>query len=177
MPALIGHTKIEPEWPPHSWRLFSALVAAWAEGGRARVTSHASVDRGAARTRGSRGDCTRRSLVQAFVPVNDSAKLPESARAAHFHQRPFLIQFAGALGKSGRGGNSHGCSSGRHRSAAGRCRRSTAASCRSWPAEGPDGTVRTVSAQSEQDSSAFAWRDGPVWRHHGYEAVRGHDYE
>ena len=28
-----GDDKTEPEWPPHPSRLYSALVAAWGEGG------------------------------------------------------------------------------------------------------------------------------------------------
>jgi hypothetical protein len=92
MPALIGHTKIEPDWPPHSWRLFSALVAAWA-GGRGRVTSHASVDRGAARTRGSRGNCTRPDDAgEVRLRVAAPGRLKDlTARYARFQRNPSKI--------------------------------------------------------------------------------------
>ena len=28
-----GYSKVEPEWPPHPSRFFSALVSAWGDGG------------------------------------------------------------------------------------------------------------------------------------------------
>jgi CRISPR-associated protein Csb2 len=73
-----GDDKREPEWPPHPSRLFSALVAAWGDGGgdeelksglewigqQGPPTIYA-------------GDGTPRKLVQSFVPVNDAKTLPE----------------------------------------------------------------------------------------------------
>lgn len=73
-----GDDKREPEWPPHPSRLFSALVAAWGDGGaeenlkpglewleqQGPPTIHCGI-------------CTPRKLVQAFVPVNDAKTLPE----------------------------------------------------------------------------------------------------
>ncbi len=80
-PALIGHTKIEPEWPPHSWRLFSALVAAWAEGAEEELRStlqwieeqrapvvHAAIVRGGAWCRPSCLSTIRRSCRRAREP-------------------------------------------------------------------------------------------------------------
>ena len=73
-----GDNKLEPEWPPHPSRLFSALVAAWGDGGSDEELRPALqwIEEQPAPAIHA-GDCTRRDLVQAFVPVNDSAKLPE----------------------------------------------------------------------------------------------------
>jgi CRISPR-associated protein Csb2 len=73
-----GDTKAEPEWPPHPSRLFSALTAAWGEGGaedRLRGALEWLERQGAPRVLA--GEHTARSLVQAFVPVNDSETLPD----------------------------------------------------------------------------------------------------
>src|SRR5437588_12956028 len=73
-----GDVKAEPEWPPHPSRLFSALVAAWGDGGSEKELQPALEW---LESQGSptiyAPDCTRRKLVQAFVPVNDSVTLPE----------------------------------------------------------------------------------------------------
>ena len=73
-----GDLKGEPEWPPHPSRLFSALTAAWGEGGAEEEL------RGALEwlecqpaPRIFAGGHTVRRLVQAFVPVNDSKTVPE----------------------------------------------------------------------------------------------------
>ena len=73
-----GDTKVEPEWPPHPSRLFSALVSAWGEGG-AEPELRSALEwleiQGAPEVHA--GGAMPRKLVQAFVPVNDSATLPE----------------------------------------------------------------------------------------------------
>ncbi len=73
-----GDAKTEPEWPPHPSRLFSALVAAWGDGGAEKELRPALewLENQGAPTIYA-GDRTVRKQVQAFVPVNDSRTLPE----------------------------------------------------------------------------------------------------
>ena len=73
-----GDLKDEPEWPPHPSRLFSALTAAWGEGGAEEELRGALewLERQPA-PRILAGQHTVRKLVQAFVPVNDSKTVPE----------------------------------------------------------------------------------------------------
>jgi CRISPR-associated protein Csb2 len=73
-----GDEKLEPEWPPHPSRLFSALVAAWGEGGAEEELRPALewLEEQPAPTIYA-GSHSVRKLVQAFVPVNDSKTLPE----------------------------------------------------------------------------------------------------
>lgn len=73
-----GDAKVEPEWPPHPSRLFSAMVSAWGDSGAEEGLRPALqwIEQQDAPEIHA-GDCTNRRLVQAFVPVNDSAKLPE----------------------------------------------------------------------------------------------------
>ena len=67
-----GDEKIEPEWPPHPSRLFSALVAAWGDTGEEQDLKPALewIERQTAPTIYA-GTVTARKLVRAFVPVND----------------------------------------------------------------------------------------------------------
>ncbi|MGA2724212.1 MAG: type I-U CRISPR-associated protein Csb2 [Bryobacteraceae bacterium] len=73
-----GDDKREPEWPPHPSRLFSALVAAWGDGGAEEELRPALkwLEEQAAPAICA-GGATGRKLVQAFVPVNDARTLPE----------------------------------------------------------------------------------------------------
>jgi CRISPR-associated protein Csb2 len=73
-----GDEKLEPEWPPHPSRLFSAVVAAWGEGGGEEELRPALqwLEEQPAPTIYA-GSHSARKLVQAFVPVNDSETLPE----------------------------------------------------------------------------------------------------
>lgn len=73
-----GDDKREPEWPPHPSRLFSALVAAWGDGGAEEDLLPALkwLEEQPAPTIYA-GNCTQRKLVQAFVPVNDDRGLPD----------------------------------------------------------------------------------------------------
>lgn len=67
-----GDDKVEPEWPPHPSRLFSALVAAWGDGGAEQDLRPALLwleNQGAPTIYAS--DCTRRKVLPVFVPVND----------------------------------------------------------------------------------------------------------
>jgi len=73
-----GDEKLEPEWPPHPSRLFSALVAAWAEGGGEEELRPALewLEAQPAPTIYA-GSHSTRKLVQVFVPVNDFRSVPE----------------------------------------------------------------------------------------------------
>lgn len=73
-----GNTKVEPEWPPHPSRLFSALVSAWGEGG-AEPELRAALEwlQAQAAPQIHAGVHTPRRLVQAYVPVNDSVTLSD----------------------------------------------------------------------------------------------------
>jgi CRISPR-associated protein Csb2 len=73
-----GDKKNEPEWPPHPSRLFSALVAAWGDGG-----AEEELKPGLEWFEESTppviyaGTCSLRKSFDAFVPVNDYAHLRE----------------------------------------------------------------------------------------------------
>ena len=73
-----GDAKSRPEWPPHPSRLYSALVASWAEGG-----AEPELRRGLEWLEKQDppeilfGRISRRSNVQVYVPVNDHKSLPE----------------------------------------------------------------------------------------------------
>jgi CRISPR-associated protein Csb2 len=73
-----GDLKSQPEWPPHPSRLLSALVAAWGDSG-ADPTLRPALEWMERQDPPEiyAGDLNRRKVVQAFVPVNDNAKLPE----------------------------------------------------------------------------------------------------
>jgi CRISPR-associated protein Csb2 len=73
-----GDEKNEPEWPPHPSRLFSALVAAWGDGGAEEELKPAlEWFEESASPMIYAGACSHRKVVDTFVPVNDSARLPE----------------------------------------------------------------------------------------------------
>jgi len=73
-----GDDKAVPEWPPHPSRLFSALVAAWGDGGAEEDLIPAlEWLEGLGAPTIYAGSCTRRKVVKTFVPVNDSALPPE----------------------------------------------------------------------------------------------------
>jgi CRISPR-associated protein Csb2 len=73
-----GDGKGDPEWPPHPSRLFSALTAAWGEGG-AEEELRPALEwlEQQAPPRILFSSQTARKLVQAFVPVNDAETVPE----------------------------------------------------------------------------------------------------
>jgi len=73
-----GDNKAEPEWPPHPSRLFSALTAAWGEGG-AEMELRPALEwlEQQPAPRVLAGAVSTRELRQAFVPVNDVETLPE----------------------------------------------------------------------------------------------------
>ncbi len=68
-----GDDKQTPEWPPHPSRLFSALVAAWGEGGaEPELRSALEWLEGQGEPRVLFGEASTRTLVRVYVPVNDS---------------------------------------------------------------------------------------------------------
>jgi CRISPR-associated protein Csb2 len=71
-------SKTEPEWPPHPSRLFSALVAAWGDGGAEVELLPALkwLEEQPAPIIYA-GTHTTRRVVQTFVPVNDILMLPD----------------------------------------------------------------------------------------------------
>jgi len=73
-----GDAKRAPEWPPHPSRLFSALVAAWGDGGAEEELKPALkwLEEQTAPVIYA-GRHSPRWLVQSFVPVNDDSGLPE----------------------------------------------------------------------------------------------------
>ncbi len=74
-----GDLKQQVEWPPHPSRLFSALVAAWGEGGGERELLPALAwleDHPVPSVYA--GDATQRTVLPVFVPVNDVSSIPES---------------------------------------------------------------------------------------------------
>lgn len=73
-----GDVKSRPEWPPHPSRLYSALVAAWAEGG-AEPELRGSLEwlENQSPPEIISGEASRRRIVHAFVPINDYISLPD----------------------------------------------------------------------------------------------------
>lgn len=71
----------ESEWPPHPARVYSALVAAWADADEPSADERAALDWLAAQPPPSiaAGDATRRDVVPHFVPVNDAGVVDDSA--------------------------------------------------------------------------------------------------
>jgi CRISPR-associated protein Csb2 len=74
-----GDLKSRHEWPPHPSRLYSALVAAWAEGG-AEPELRAALEWLEIQEPPEIvcGNSIRRRLVHVFVPVNDKRSLPDA---------------------------------------------------------------------------------------------------
>src|ERR1035437_6053000 len=83
-----GDLKGEPEWPPHPSRLFSALTAAWGDGGAEEVLRPALewLERHPA-PRILAGPHTVRRLVQTFVPIND--EISRQREAVLKDKKPF----------------------------------------------------------------------------------------
>lgn len=74
-----GDSKVEVEWPPHPSRLFSSMVSAWGDGGAEEELRPALawIERQNPPVVYA-DEISRRKSVQVFVPINDSAKLPEN---------------------------------------------------------------------------------------------------
>ena len=87
--ATSHHDRAEPEWPPHGARLFSAMVAAWADAEPPDHAERAALEWLEARPppRITAPEAVRRRVVSHFVPVNDASVISPSqyqrrARAA-----------------------------------------------------------------------------------------------
>jgi CRISPR-associated protein Csb2 len=72
-----------PEWPPHPARLFSALVATWADGVGSRDEERAALEWLERATPPSicASTCSERSTMTHYVPVNDVTVLPDLTKA------------------------------------------------------------------------------------------------
>ena len=88
--ATSHHDRAEPEWPPHGARLFSAMVAAWADAEMPDETERAALEWLEAQPppRITAPEAVRRRVVSHFVPVNDAsvispAQYQRRANATH----------------------------------------------------------------------------------------------
>jgi CRISPR-associated protein Csb2 len=77
--AMQFNDRSQPEWPPHPARLYSAMVAAWADNDEPDPAERAALcwleEQGAPEIHCS--ETQRRAVVTHFVPVNDAAALPQ----------------------------------------------------------------------------------------------------
>lgn len=73
--ATSHHDRAEPEWPPHGARLFSAMVATWADAEPPDDTERAALEWLEAQPppRITAPEAVRRQVVSHFVPVNDAS--------------------------------------------------------------------------------------------------------
>ncbi len=73
--ATAHHDRQEPEWPPHGARLYSAMVAAWAEAEAPDAAERAALEWMEAQPppRITAPDAVPRRVVSHFVPVNDAS--------------------------------------------------------------------------------------------------------
>lgn len=78
----------QPEWPPHPHRLFSALVATWADADRPDALERGALEwfqaLGAPQIACS--EATSRSAVITYVPVNDASVVRDLSRLYERHQ-------------------------------------------------------------------------------------------
>ncbi len=83
--ATAHHDRQEPEWPPHGARLFSAIVAVWADSDPPEAVERAALEWLEAQPppRITAPEAVRRRVVSHFVPVNDAAVVP----AAQYKRR------------------------------------------------------------------------------------------
>jgi len=73
--ATSHHDRVEPEWPPHGARLFSAMVAAWADAETPDETERAALEwlEALPPPRITAPEAVGRRVVSHFVPVNDAS--------------------------------------------------------------------------------------------------------
>ena len=78
--ATSHHDRGEPEWPPHGARLFSAMVAAWADAETPDETERAALEWLEERPppRITAPEAVGRRVVSHFVPVNDASVIAPS---------------------------------------------------------------------------------------------------
>lgn len=88
----------EPEWPPHPARLYSAMVAAWADSDDPDPAERAALrwleDQGAPTIHC--GENHRRTIVTHFVPVNDATALTRDVSATYASMESARQALAGA---------------------------------------------------------------------------------
>ena len=72
--ATCHNDRRQPEWPPHPARLFSALVAAWADTEAPDVAERAALEwlESQAPPGIAASEAVPRKVVSHFVPVNDA---------------------------------------------------------------------------------------------------------
>lgn len=83
--ATAHHDRRRHEWPPHPARLFSALVATWADADEPDAAEREALEWLEAQPHPgiAAGEATPRSVVSHFVPVNDASVIPP----AHYSTR------------------------------------------------------------------------------------------
>ena len=78
--ATCHNDRRQPEWPPHPARLFSALVAAWADADEPDAAERAALEwlESQASPEIAASDAVPRKAVSHFVPVNDASVVSRS---------------------------------------------------------------------------------------------------
>ncbi len=78
--ATCHNDRRQPEWPPHPARLFSALVATWADADEPDVAERAALEwiESQAPPEIAASEAVPRKIVTHFVPVNDISVVPRS---------------------------------------------------------------------------------------------------
>ena len=78
--ATCHNDRRQPEWPPHPARLFSAIVAAWADADESNAAERVALEwlESQAPPRIAASEAVRRRVVSHFVPVNDASVIPRS---------------------------------------------------------------------------------------------------
>ena len=105
--AASHHDRNVPEWPPHPARLFSALVATWADADQPDSSERQALEWLESQISPSiyASDATPRSQATHFVPVNDARIFSQSSydnRARQIKTLLAQIESARAQGESGR---------------------------------------------------------------------------
>lgn len=101
--ATAHHDRLEPEWPPHGARLFSAMVAAWADAEAPDEAERAALEWVEALPPPciTAPEAVRRRVVSHFVPVNDASVIRQDQyqrRASDMEE--LLTQFDAELDAS-----------------------------------------------------------------------------
>ena len=102
--ATAHHDRQEPEWPPHGARLFSAMVAAWADSDPPDEAERAALEwlESQPPPRITAPEAVRRRVVSHFVPVNDASVIPASQYKRRVDETENLIaQWEDQLDASG----------------------------------------------------------------------------
>ena len=102
--ATCHNDRRQPEWPPHPARLFSALVAAWADADEPDPSERAALEWLESRPTPaiSAPDAVPRRVISHFVPVNDASVVPRrwyERRAANVSR--LTVQLDAELAASG----------------------------------------------------------------------------